>query len=722
MEYRDSEPIRSAARGFSARDETLGCLDGTHCVWPFGNAATPAGVYSVPDENALGLAAGRYTADAPGAFRLFRAAGPQNDLYSTQADTFLRAGRSGASVVANGGYELSEATQLKFDVLASTDRSRRQLAPLPLSTALEGTITLSRDPTWNYLMLPPAVAYNNYYNPFGAVITDVRRRLVELGPRSLTNNTDSVLVAGSARHITAAWTIDSSISAGRLQATERVSHVLREDLLSVAVGPSGPDASGVIRCGFPDPETGIVTEPLPDCVPIDLFHGPGTLTQPMLDYVTTSREEETQVTQTQARVIARREVSLGASRRPARAAVGIESRRLNAHFDFPTYDWLTGSNGGSVQQHDLMSEMAWPLGDSRAGAESMVLTTGGRVSWFENRSLIGSAFAAALWRPSSQLLLRSRITQIHRAPSAGEMYLGHRERVRPVNAPCAGPAGEESILCQWVGGVVEAPPVSVEAPYFTEGNPDLRPERGYGASVGVVWNVANEYVGLDFTWVQLNNAIRAPGAIEVLESCRDLEQDAACRRIIPVDSSITFAIDGRPMNGGRDESARLDLEARRAGSTKWGDWRAESFASYLLIRELADIRGDTIKLRGIFDVTQTTTGAAYPALRWQGRLQWSRAPWTARWMMQYVGPVDEMRDRNGFLLESGGALRRVGSTVYHDISLSWAERSPWSVQIDVENVFDRAPPRVNNGFEANTDSPSYRLEGRLYSLSVKFSS
>ena len=722
MEYRDSEPIHSTARGFSARDETLGCLDGPDCVWPFGNSITPAGVFSIPEYNTLGLAAGRYTPDAKGDYRLFEAAGPQNDLYSTQGETFLRAGRNGASVLANGGYEISDATQLKFDVLASTDRSRRQLSSLPLSTALAGALTEIRDINFTYILLPPTVFDTNYYNPFGVFISDARRRLVELGPRSFTNGTENVFLAGSARHITGAWGIDSSISLGRLEATERISHVVRPDRLMAAVGPSAPDENGVIRCGFPDPETGLVTEPLPDCVPLDLFHGPGTITKPMLDYVTESREDETRVTQTQGRLVARRELAFGAQRQPARMALGIESRRLEAKFDFPTYDMLPTSHGGSVQQHDLMTELAWPLGDVSGGAQSAVITTGGRASWFENRSLIGSAFAAALWRPSTQYLLRGRVTQIHRSPSAGEMYLGRRERVLPVSSPCNGPIGQDSILCQKVGSPVGVPSIAGDAPYLTAGNPDLRPERGYGASAGAVWNEASTFVALDFTWVQLHDAIRTPGAIEVLEACRDTESSDSCSRIIPVDGSDTFAIDGRPMNGGRDESARLDLEARTAGSTKWGDWRAESFASYLVTRELVDISGDTMKLRGIFDVTQSTTGAAFPALRWQGKLQWLRAPWSARWMMQYVGPVDEIRDRNGFLRESGGALRRVGSTVYHDFSLSWTERSPWSFQVDVENVFDRAPPRVNNGFEANTDSPSYRLEGRLYSLTVKFSS
>jgi iron complex outermembrane recepter protein len=102
-------------------------------------------------------------------------------------------------------------------------------------------------------------------------------------------------------------------------------------------------------------------------------------------------------------------------------------------------------------------------------------------------------------------------------------------------------------------------------------------------------------------------------------------------------------------------------------------------------------------------------------------LQWSRAPWTAQWTTQLVGSVDEVHDRNGLLPDSGTALRHVGSVTYHDVMLRWNERPSWSLQLNIDNLFDSSPPRINNGLEANTDSPTYRLEGRLYSLSVAFS-
>jgi iron complex outermembrane recepter protein len=132
VEYRKQEPLISTARNFSERSQALGCVDGPDCMWPFGSSITPDGVFLVPQKNALGLPGGRYTTlGAAGQYRPFVAQGVDNDLYSTQTDSYLRAGRTGVSLAASLGYELSSATQLTMDALASRDRSPRQVAALP---------------------------------------------------------------------------------------------------------------------------------------------------------------------------------------------------------------------------------------------------------------------------------------------------------------------------------------------------------------------------------------------------------------------------------------------------------------------------------------------------------------------------------------------------------------------------------------------------------------
>ena len=54
-----------------------------------------------------------------------------------------------------------------------------------------------------------------------------------------------------------------------------------------ALGPSGPDASGRIVCGQRDSATGLVpaVRVIPDCVPLDLFDGAGSITEEQLNYI-----------------------------------------------------------------------------------------------------------------------------------------------------------------------------------------------------------------------------------------------------------------------------------------------------------------------------------------------------------------------------------------------------------------------------------------------------
>ena len=61
--------------------------------------------------------------------------------------------------------------------------------------------------------------------------------------------------------------------------------------MAAAVGPSGPDASGRIVCGTPDPLTGLVPAAavIAGCVPVDLFGGVGTITPDQAAYLTAAK-------------------------------------------------------------------------------------------------------------------------------------------------------------------------------------------------------------------------------------------------------------------------------------------------------------------------------------------------------------------------------------------------------------------------------------------------
>lgn len=726
-ELRMQSPIDSSARDFSARSEALGCAG---CVWPAGSTATPNGFFSIPAGNALGLPAGYYTLSS-GQWRPFQGSGSTNDLYSTQTGTFLRDGRRGGSLTAGLGLDLSEHTAFSLDLLLAKDRVQRQLPPSPVTSILDAPIFF---PSAQFslaggmpLLQPPniGVAADNFYNPFKVVLGDVRLRLTGLGPRRLIDDSDTEVLSVSLRHSGAHWEWEGTVSAGRSAISETGSGLIDNDHLGLALGPSGPDANGAIRCGTPDSVTGIVTAPIEGCVPLDVFHGQSSITPEMLQYLDSSSSHGARETTLQLSLLGRSSFTLVPGTAPVHLAVGLESWRATLRSDQDA-SGVGGPVAGTVQENDFLMEASWPWNLSRTGSASIRLTAGGRVAWGEHQRPVPVGFLGLEWRPDSHWLLRGHFTQVYRAPTVGELYLGFQERILPLGNPCAA-SGATPPLCalpnalQGVG--LDGPGASpaTQADYFIAGNPQLRPERGYSAATGLVWSSTTDpgrRVSLDFTWIHLSDAIRQPSALEIISACQTGAAPGACLLVRASPGANLYAIDGTYINGGRDDAARVDLRAGERLQTGIGAFRGQVQAGYLLSRSITDISGRELNLRGTFDAGQGVSGTAYPLLLGRAQLDWQQGAWAAHWTFDWIGSYRETFDRNGLLSPATGAMRTVGGTAYHDFSIEHAWSS-LSARFGVENLLDRRPPRVNSALENNTDSGTYRLEGRTYSLTLE---
>jgi len=445
----------------------------------------------------------------------------------------------------------------------------------------------------------------------------------------------------------------------------------------------------------------------------------------MLNYIAAPSEDQSRVTQAQVSLIARRELALGHRLSAAHLAIGLESRRTDLRLT-PTPLYADRR----LDHHDLIGEIALPFDSFGQTGAASSLTVGGRLSYTQHRIsgqvVAAPLFAALNWRLSSQWMVRGRLTQVYHVASPGELSEIGSQRAMIVSNPCSTAAAQSSILCK-----IAASPVAFGSGAPTELTSSIvdlghsRAERGYSSSAGVVWNSPTRrerFVGVDLTVVEITYALRAQGALELIRDCLEHQWTDACRPIVPVQGDGTFAIYSPVSNTGIDESARLDLEVRDAGSTRWGDWHAQLLAGYLLQRRLLDVSGSPlVDLRGTYDVVYNNTGIAYPIAQWQAHLQWKRGSWAADWTTQYIGSITEPADSYGLLEAAGDTSRRIGSTTYHDLTLAWTARSFYTVRLGVENVFDRLPPRVNNALQDNTDASAYRLEGRMFWLGLELS-
>ena len=128
---------------------------------------------------------------------------------------------------------------------------------------------------------------DNYYNPFGIDLPVIWRRLVEAGNRRNEQEVDLWRALVGLEGSVDRWTWEVALQGARAEATAVEKGFLSRPRLASALGPSGLDDSGRIVCGSPDPATGRVPAAsiIPDCVPLNLFGGAGSITEEQLAYV-----------------------------------------------------------------------------------------------------------------------------------------------------------------------------------------------------------------------------------------------------------------------------------------------------------------------------------------------------------------------------------------------------------------------------------------------------
>ena len=115
----------------------------------------------------------------------------------------------------------------------------------------------------------------------------LRRRLIEAGNRRTEQEVDLWRALIGLEGSVARWTWEVTLQSATAEATGVEKGFVALSRLVPALGPSGLDDSGRIVCGSPDPATGRVPAAsiIPDCVPLNLFGGAGSITEEQLAYV-----------------------------------------------------------------------------------------------------------------------------------------------------------------------------------------------------------------------------------------------------------------------------------------------------------------------------------------------------------------------------------------------------------------------------------------------------
>ena len=146
-----------------------------------------------------------------------------------------------------GNYELIDGVNGFMELSYINRKSDQLLAPTPLFIISEGI----------------TVEAGQAQNPFGRDFIDVRRRMVEAGNRNFIQDLDTYRIVGGIDFSLEDWDVEVSYNFGRTDGTDtNEGRFIR----SRVVNALSSDCTG-------------------DCVPLNLFGGPGTITQEMIDYI-----------------------------------------------------------------------------------------------------------------------------------------------------------------------------------------------------------------------------------------------------------------------------------------------------------------------------------------------------------------------------------------------------------------------------------------------------
>jgi len=649
--------------------------------------------------------------------------------------------------VARGYYEASYVNR----------RSDQKLAPEPLIIGVDGEADIS-------------ISKYNQYNPFGRSFnqgtlsaagadlslcpdpTDlstcnfgrVSRRLEEFSNRHTSQDLDTFRVVGGIDGTLSDWAgplkglfWDAFANYGRTQGTNTNTGNLNKTLLQNALGPS---QGGTCYSAY-DPATQTYSGAIAGCVPLNLFGGPGTITQDQVAYLSYEGNLRGYSEMFMVGAQASTELFKLMSDRPASLAVGYENRHergSNVPDSLAAAGLASGGANaptkGGFRVNEGFAELSIPILSQQVGAEELEATLAGR---YVDYDTFGSKFTykvGARWTPIRDVTLRGTYSTAFRAPSISELYAGQADSFESGEDPCA--INPNLPACPHAGTATGGTGGQVKA--SVGGNPNLKAESAKIFTAGLVLQptmVKGLSVTVDYYNLKVDDSIVTLGAFAIMSGCHNAVQSdpAMCALISRDAQGEILRLTDLNLNGGTDTVQGIDFSVRYGLPTPYGKFGVGFDGAYVLKWDRQLNKAWTVPVVGTYDLAILNGSAAFgggqPKFKGVAGVNWGFQGFGAGLNMRYVGNFKECaREDGGADGANGGGLctpfpgtytpgsRNVGQYVTFDGLVSYETSSSFgksSVALGMRNIADKAPPIIYSGFTMNSDPGLYDYMGRF---------
>ena len=643
------------------------------------------------------------------------------DLYNYQPENYLLVPLRRVNAVAAGTYRLGHNVSAFADFLFTYHQSVRQTPSPALLTISENL----------------AVDADNFHNPFEREFTDIRRRVLEVGPeRTLTRRLSLRAIVGLSGDMPGQvswlkgwrWTVHGNL--GESQIDESRPGRLVRDRVRQALGPSHEDGSGTPRCGtLEDPGA-------PECVPLNLFGGAGSITEDMLGYLsaeltnTGSNRHWLLGFQTEGKLFDTPwngdvRLALGAETRTVSGSV-LPDPRLTAG-DIIASNRLSPVEGSYTLRAARAELSAVPV-TRRPGARWLEFDAGLRLAQADRYTDVSTWKLTALWQPLQGLTLRAARSRDTRAPSLLEIFAAPEQSLPGVTDPCDTSLNDRTPIatqnCTAAG----------LAPDFADDRIQFPTQIG-GASSKLTAELANSLdlrlvveppwlpgllLSLTYFDIEIYNKIDRHGAGALLSACYLVEapDPASCAAIErDPDTGLIEVIDDTPHNSrNRLTTTGIDAAMEYRHTTRFGHFRHQLLGTWLRSFVYSQLSRE-IQGAGVYDL------GVFPRWKFNASSMWSGRYLGGSLTVRYIGSFTECEGDDCHLGEEFDPeinpeplSRPIDASVTADVQGRFTFNNALGtaiIELGINNIANSSYVIVVNGFYATSDASTYDFAGRL---------
>ena len=625
---------------------------------------------------------------------------------------------------AQTDYKLADNVSWYMKGLYNTRKSTNQAGPEPIFLGQAFCFLIDRCYT-------VGVDATNPYNPFGFSLDanspdfGLGRRMVEGGPRVFSQKIDTRYFATGLTGNFQAWghgfNWDVNVVRADNDATQDVRGTYNIAHVAEAVGP--------LSACHADP----------NCVPLNLFGGPGSITPDMLNYIQYHEHD----TSHQSLGVFTANISGDLFALPAGPldfAAGYEYRDLSGNYQPDAVVVAGDSNGvpskptaGSYNVDEFYVELNAPIVADAPFAKHLDLSLASRYSDYSTFGGTTNSKIGFRWQLNDDLTFRGTYAQGFRAPSIGELFGTSSRFDATLNDPCNNATGQVGANCHTLG--VPNPATFVQPnsqiSVLTGGNANLQPEKSHNTTLGAIYSPSwaentswAQKVDIDLTYyrITVKDAIQAKDAQTLLDRCAQTLDPAFCSIQARNGAGYVAFLNDTLGNLGHVETRGFDFGINWIGpDTSWGKPSISWQSTYVDKYQAVDTTTGLAEPQG---VGIEVTDSGIPRVRSTLRVNWQFGDWSAMWAWRYLSRLTEdCANAAGFDVcpnapsaQFGGGSHVLGGTTYDDARVSWKLPTdlPITVAGGINNIFDHSPPVCLSCSLNGYDASNYDLPGRFY--------